>query len=233
MWRTADQGGLVKKDSVERLVNEEHDRGAHFEQALRTDFGCLRKDIAKLTRLAPDLRCVSGGEEAETALQYRLPGDVAGRVRVARLVAMFFLAARFSTHGRSVCPRLTVSRKVAEPREQHKLVVGVRAGFLVSDRKAQQTTARDPQSEVLLRAVMDPIGVSTTPKSLASTTAQSLQSGCSCHRPSLLERWQAKYFARRKLHQPPASSWAKRTFEALIADSETRLQITLSWVSIT
>jgi hypothetical protein len=39
----ADQGGLVKKDPVERFVNEDHDRGAHFEQALLTDFGCMRK----------------------------------------------------------------------------------------------------------------------------------------------------------------------------------------------
>ena len=105
--------------------------------------------------------------------------------------------------------------------------------LLASGRKAQQVSARDPQSEALLRTVMDPTGVSTTPKSLASTTAQSLQNGCCCHRLSLLERWQARYFARRKLHQSPASSWAQRTFEALIADSETRLQITLSLVSIT
>jgi len=38
MRRTADQGGLVKKDPAERLVSEEHDRGAHIEQALRADF---------------------------------------------------------------------------------------------------------------------------------------------------------------------------------------------------
>ncbi len=41
MRRTADQGGLVKKDPAERLVSEEHDRGAHIEQALRADFPFL------------------------------------------------------------------------------------------------------------------------------------------------------------------------------------------------
>jgi len=41
MRRTADQGGLVKKDPAERLVREEHDRGAHIEQALRADFPFL------------------------------------------------------------------------------------------------------------------------------------------------------------------------------------------------
>jgi hypothetical protein len=36
-----DQGGFVKKDPAERLVSEEHDRGAHIEQAIRADFPFL------------------------------------------------------------------------------------------------------------------------------------------------------------------------------------------------
>ncbi len=50
--------------------------------------------------------------------------------------------------------------------------------LLSSGRKAQQEAGRDPQSEALLRVVMIPTGVSTTPKSLTSTTTQSLQNGC-------------------------------------------------------
>jgi hypothetical protein len=41
MRRTADHGGFVKKDPAERLVSEEHDRGAHIEQAIRADFPFL------------------------------------------------------------------------------------------------------------------------------------------------------------------------------------------------
>ncbi len=35
---------------------------------------------------------------------------------------------------------------------------------------------------------------------------------------SLLERWQARYFAWRNLHQSPASSWVQKISEALIGD---------------
>ena len=162
---------------------------------------------------APDLRCASGRQEAETALQYRLPGDLAGRVGVARRVAMFLLAARFPPRGRSVCPSSNIFTPKGEG-EAYENYDRFEKGWvelqnhesnlnwlseceqvlLASGRKAQQAAARYPQSEALLRAVMDPIGVSTTPKSLASTTAQSLQSGCCCHRLSLLERWKARYF---------------------------------------
>ena len=54
MRRTADEGGFVKKDPAERLVSEQHDRGAHIEQALRVDFPFLgdRYELPKTCQAA-------------------------------------------------------------------------------------------------------------------------------------------------------------------------------------
>jgi hypothetical protein len=57
-----DQGGFVKKDPAERLVSEEHDRGAHIEQAIRADFPFLgdRYELPKT--------CMSSARAAITTL---------------------------------------------------------------------------------------------------------------------------------------------------------------------
>ena len=205
-------------------MNEEHDRDAHFEQALRADFGCLRKSGARHRQI-------------DAAWKRQISDVPAGVKRLRQPFNIAFLAILLDAWewpDVSLCSCLLQGFPLAGdlsdlvqtsslPRERAKRMktmdrfekgwvelqnhesnlnwlLECEQVLLASGRKAQQAAARDPQSEALLRAVMDPIGVSTTPKSLASTTAQSLQSGCCCHRLRLLERWQARYFARRKLH---------------------------------
>ena len=53
MRRTADDDGFVKKDPAERLVSEEHNRGAHIEQAICADFPFLgdRYELPKTVKL--------------------------------------------------------------------------------------------------------------------------------------------------------------------------------------
>jgi hypothetical protein len=65
MRRTADQGGLVKKDPSERLVSEEHDRDAHIEQAFRADFPFLgdRYDLTEACQAAITTTLSMGGNQ--------------------------------------------------------------------------------------------------------------------------------------------------------------------------
>jgi hypothetical protein len=64
MSRTTDHGGFVKKEPAERLVSEEHDRGAHIEQAIGADFPFLgdRYELSKTCQAATTTMLSMEGE---------------------------------------------------------------------------------------------------------------------------------------------------------------------------
>jgi hypothetical protein len=65
MSRTTDHGGFVKKEPAERLVSEEHDRGAHIEQAIGADFPFLgdRYELSKTCQAATTTMLSMEGEQ--------------------------------------------------------------------------------------------------------------------------------------------------------------------------
>jgi len=100
MRRTADQGGLVKKDPAERLVSEEHDRGAHIEQALRADFPFLgdRYELTEACQAAITTTLSMGGKQLakwraqqvrvlEAIRNSALPIDAAWKRRISNVPA--------------------------------------------------------------------------------------------------------------------------------------------------
>ena len=215
MRRTADDGGFVKKDPAERLVSEEHNRGAHIEQAICADFPFLgdRYELPKTCQAAITTMLSMEGEQLakwrarqvralEAIRQSAVPIDAAWKRQISNVPAgvknlrqpfnIAFLAILLDAlewPDISLCSCLlrgfplagdlsAQTSNIFAPKDEGEVeddyerfeegwaelqdhesnlrwLSECEQMLLEAGRKAQQAAARDPQSEALLRAVME------------------------------------------------------------------------------